>query len=545
MSKYITLGGLEHFLKQLKENKKFEATSTSFGGIRTGYLTNGNNYAVELDGNGKAYVNVPWVDSKVTTVDNHYQQTTKPTKTTEGLYKIKIDDAGHITAAALITKSDITGLGIAPWGTVNVTYKDLKSMVGKSQLEPGVKYCITDYVTTTKATCKGADGNDLALNSKGLGFNIVVKAITKNKLSHNAQAYARSGGLSANFSAWELKYNIEPGDCDWSGGYGVIYYMKDEWGNEAPYDFKNISIDGKYLFSTIDSNGNYVESSDKNITLNSQTYKLFTNNIIKPCMVGTSVRLNNICIVDGSSISEFGENCYNIYLTHSIHGGWNKFGINCHDIQITGCYNIFGNNCIKIGSGSTSYNNFWGEGNTFADNCKQIYSVNDTGYSASEGYSINSNTIGNNCQNILFGAGSTYNTIGNNCQNVTLGCKWKGNTIRDNANGISIKFKYNSSDSNKRNLYNVTSCVFGPNCCNIYLKNFYSSNMDFAGCFDSSIKNTKKTLQNFEFLDLGSSAADAYAEIEWAPSVGSAIFDRSYLSMIVKNSNSAIVEKQY
>lgn len=24
------------------------------------------------------------------------------------------------------------------------------------------------------------------------------------------------------------------------GGKGVIYYMKDEWNNEAPYDFKNI-----------------------------------------------------------------------------------------------------------------------------------------------------------------------------------------------------------------------------------------------------------------------------------------------------------------
>jgi hypothetical protein len=25
-------------------------------------------------------------------------------------------------------------------------------------------------------------------------------------------------------------------------GKGVIYYMKDEWGNEAPYDFKNIQF---------------------------------------------------------------------------------------------------------------------------------------------------------------------------------------------------------------------------------------------------------------------------------------------------------------
>lgn len=36
------------------------ATSTKLGGIKVGYVNNGKNYKVQLDGDGNAYVNVPW-----------------------------------------------------------------------------------------------------------------------------------------------------------------------------------------------------------------------------------------------------------------------------------------------------------------------------------------------------------------------------------------------------------------------------------------------------------------------------------------------------
>lgn len=36
------------------------ATSSAYGGIKIGYTQSGKNYPVQLDGNGKAYVNVPW-----------------------------------------------------------------------------------------------------------------------------------------------------------------------------------------------------------------------------------------------------------------------------------------------------------------------------------------------------------------------------------------------------------------------------------------------------------------------------------------------------
>ena len=42
------------------------ASSSVLGGILIGYGTSGRNYAVLLDGSGKAYVNVPWTDTNTT-----------------------------------------------------------------------------------------------------------------------------------------------------------------------------------------------------------------------------------------------------------------------------------------------------------------------------------------------------------------------------------------------------------------------------------------------------------------------------------------------
>lgn len=40
-----------------------QATSSALGGIKIGYTTTGKNYAIQLDSNGKAFVNVPWTDT--------------------------------------------------------------------------------------------------------------------------------------------------------------------------------------------------------------------------------------------------------------------------------------------------------------------------------------------------------------------------------------------------------------------------------------------------------------------------------------------------
>ena len=44
-----------------------KAASDQLGVIKTGYTTSGQNYKVEVDINGNAYVNVPWTDNNTDT----------------------------------------------------------------------------------------------------------------------------------------------------------------------------------------------------------------------------------------------------------------------------------------------------------------------------------------------------------------------------------------------------------------------------------------------------------------------------------------------
>ena len=124
-------------------------------------------------------------------------------------------------------------------GLVEITYAELKKLRDESKLNPGTNYVITDYecTTTTQGTI-----------SAGHKFDIIVIADSENTLNENARARKHEGDTyfaECNLNAWELKYCLDNDidRFDWAdevNGKGVIYYMKDEHRNEAPYDFKNI-----------------------------------------------------------------------------------------------------------------------------------------------------------------------------------------------------------------------------------------------------------------------------------------------------------------
>lgn len=83
------------------------ASSTIKGGITLGYPQSGKNYPVALDGNGKAYVNVPWTDTNTTY--------SLATSTKDGLMKAsdkaKLDGiASGATADSAITTAEIDAL---------------------------------------------------------------------------------------------------------------------------------------------------------------------------------------------------------------------------------------------------------------------------------------------------------------------------------------------------------------------------------------------------------------------------------------------------
>ena len=72
------------------------ASDSVLGGVKIGYAESDKNYAVQLDNNNKAYVTVPWTDTKVTEVGNHY------TPSADADQQLSVD-------ASATSTTDITG----------------------------------------------------------------------------------------------------------------------------------------------------------------------------------------------------------------------------------------------------------------------------------------------------------------------------------------------------------------------------------------------------------------------------------------------------
>ena len=126
---------------------------------------------------------------------------------------------------------------------VSGSYDTIYNLYKAGKLIPGCFYEIEDYTLVL-------DPDRTDIKSGDHKFNIILQAISKNKFSEVAKAAPSKDESDTYFdncdlSKWELKYCIENDTerFDWAytnNGQGVIYYMKDEWNNECPYDFKNV-----------------------------------------------------------------------------------------------------------------------------------------------------------------------------------------------------------------------------------------------------------------------------------------------------------------
>lgn len=143
------------------------------------------------------------------------------------------------------------GGGGSPQLAVTTTHAALKALRDGGNLVPGTWYRITDYacITTQENT-----------QSANHSFDVIVRADDASHLNEAACAARRDGDSyfsGSRLEAWQLRYCIDNDDtrffwADGRRGRGVVYWMRDERGNECPYDFKNIlfqrsvGIDGTY-----------------------------------------------------------------------------------------------------------------------------------------------------------------------------------------------------------------------------------------------------------------------------------------------------------
>ena len=126
---------------------------------------------------------------------------------------------------------------------IRVTYWELVSKLQSAKLVSGKVYRITDYATVLPSSVTNAQ-------SAGHVFDVLVTAIAENALSEDARAIHHDNDdyfYESAVKSWQLKYSIwnDTTRFSWAderNGKGVIYWMKDEFGNECGYDFKNIQF---------------------------------------------------------------------------------------------------------------------------------------------------------------------------------------------------------------------------------------------------------------------------------------------------------------
>ena len=220
---------------------------------------------------------------------------------------------------------------------------------------------------------------------------------------------------------------------------GIIYHMKDEYGNECPYDFKNIKFKPKgYEEHTYNA---YFHTFDNRLgqELTHQRGNI-TNNVIKPYVSNGVQHLNNIVIAHTRGVQS---------TTSSIYDNFFDFG--CHDmcfIDFNGpdtysfYRNHFGKNCYNINQFVTGQNAVSFYRNNFGDGCSGFV-TNGNFFNNNFGNRCSACNFGENtydvcfgyeCYNIYVGKDFTKNLFGNKCNNNRFGrictCLELGNRVQ-------------------------------------------------------------------------------------------------------------------
>lgn len=142
-----------------------------------------------------------------------------------------------------------------------VTYAELKALRDGGELVPGMWYRITDYVTMINEYVTESTGQVTPTHMKSAGhpFDVIVMAISTSEISQDARAIQHEGDeyfANSDLNSWQIRYRF----TDLSKHFfdflypednkGVITWMRDEYGNECPYDFKNLLFERHAMLDT-------------------------------------------------------------------------------------------------------------------------------------------------------------------------------------------------------------------------------------------------------------------------------------------------------
>ena len=308
-------------------------------------------------------------------------------------------------------------------GIQHVTHAELVALRDNGELVPGQRYRITDYTCTTKQP---------ETHSAGHVFDIIVTADDVSTLNENARAVKHTGDTyfsGSKLSTWKLKYCLDNDItrfawADTESGKGVIYYLEDEFGNLAEYDFKNIqfkryraTIKEEYEGILGDSKFMFLQDNDEGwYDINDSVFELDTDDYIWCYTFHDIVNGNK----DGS-LNHFDGEAYNPRGVFKNSIPCNRISVSYDEVLYTSLYlsNIVHYVTLPTGDDYDT-EGIWTCGNEFGIECQNLTFSKKCRNSKFIG-SIRNTTFGGNIENTTFGGGIYYATFGGYIGNTTFG----------------------------------------------------------------------------------------------------------------------------
>lgn len=375
---------------------------------------------------------------------------------------------GYVTTA-----DQVKGLDAISPMTVT-TYEELVELCNAGNLVPGMKYMFK-YVADIDSTGLKTDKQNVSLATTGKAMLMIVTALNAGTLNDEAVMFAPERQL-----LYDVRYSLTKGDHKtfkyylWAAdaNHGVIYWMRDINGNEAPYDFVNIYFlvngEPRYTFSYRESGTPVMEGSFG---------FFFKNNIIEACYTPPLE-------------DSFGANQlipYNCFIAENMNSEIlnNRIGHRSYDIEINSlCKNNFiGSDCHGITLKKGSSGNVWKNGST-----ANIQSYNYTPLT------LENNTFEENSSAEVRVLPYKDNTIIRNCR---IGKNVYGSWILELEPGESSQEKYFTYNSyGNMDMYIGYGCM--PKNTNP-VKSILSGNGEYASW--ESMSSMVRSYKNVEFFD--------------------------------------------
>ena len=246
-------------------------------------------------------------------------------------------------------------------------------------------------------------------------------------------------------------------------GKGTITWMKDEHGNECPYDFKNVqfkrwkvtdSMEGRTGFT--DTYLGVLNNTAEKLSVEDAEDFIWAYTFSSDAMGGeqTDYSLDGSHSVYGNVIKEmgngslpdnvfFGESCYANTLSQGCNN--NSFSQNCW-------YNSFSQECWYNSFSQGCYYNSFSQGcyyNSFSQDC-QYNSISQGCYYNSFSQGCSRNSFSQDCQHNSFSQGCYRNSFSQDCQHNSFSQNCRNNSFSQgcSSNSFSQDCRNNSFSQN-------------------------------------------------------------------------------------------------